>query len=270
MPKITVYIVTKNRLSQLKNAIRSVERQIFTDFELIVVDDGSNDDTPGYLKAYTPSFEFRYFLNKESVGAPRARNRAIGEARGEFITGLDDDDEFFPDRLMEFSNAWESNLAALGAEDLLITDSRTVRWRKPVVVTFDDLLTRNLVGNQVYTRTEYLKVLGGFDENLSAAQDHDLWIRLAERYGSIHIIKKPLQKISFSSDVGRISTDKKRAWGYLACYQKHKQKMSHNQRKYHLYLVRSSLRKQGDWVSVFAWVPARFWMKEFRKQLLGT
>jgi len=270
LPKITVYIVTKNRLSQLKEALRSVEHQTYTDFELIVIDDGSTDGTSDYLQVYKPTFDFRYFVNEKSVGAPKSRNLAIDEALGEYITGLDDDDLFFPDRLMEFTKAWKSDAAALGTEDLLITDTRTVRWRKPALVSFNDLLTRNLVGNQVYTRTDYVKNLGGFDINLSAAQDHDMWIRLSEHYGPIRIIKKPLQKISFSSAGDRISTNRKRAWGYLACYQKHKQKMSDNQRKYHLYLIRSSLSKEINWFSIFAWVPARFWLKEFRKQFLGT
>jgi glycosyltransferase involved in cell wall biosynthesis len=270
LPKITVYIVTKNRLSQLKDAIQSVEAQTYRDFELIVVDDGSTDGSPEYLRTFNPPFAYRYFLNGVSLGAPKARNTAIHHADGEFITGLDDDDEFFPIRLQEFIAAWKPEIAAVGAEDMLITDSKSVRWRKPNMVKTQDLLSRNLVGNQVFTRTEYLRQLGGFDENLSASQDYDLWIRLSERYGPIYIIQKPLQKICFSTSVNRISNDKYRAWGYLACYQKHKQKMSREQRKYHLYLVRRSLSKQNGWMSILGWVPAKHWVKEFAKQFFGT
>jgi glycosyltransferase involved in cell wall biosynthesis len=270
LPKITVYIVTKNRLSQLKDAIKSVEAQTYRDFALIVVDDGSTDGTGDYLRAYNPSFDYRFFRNETSVGAPKSRNAAINNAEGEFITGLDDDDTFLPNRLQEFITAWKPDVAAIGAEDLLITDSKIIRWRKPAVVSHDDLLFRNLVGNQVFTRTDYLKNLGGFDEELSASQDYDLWIRLSERYGPIEIIQKPLQKVSFSTSIDRISNSKNRAWGYFACYQKHKQKMSREQRKYHLYLVKRSLREQTRWMSIFGWVPAKYWVKEFAKQFLGT
>lgn len=254
----------------MKNAIRSVEAQSYRDFELIVVDDGSSDGSTEYLRTYSPPFEYRYFLNKTSLGAPKSRNTAIHNANGEFITGLDDDDEFYPNRLQEFVLAWKPEFAALGAEDVLIADTKSVRWRKPGLVYINDLLSRNLVGNQVFTRTAYLQQVGGFDENLSSAQDYDLWIRLSELYGPIHIIQKPLQKIGFSSTLNRISNDKNRAWGYLACYQKHKQKMSREQRKYHLYLVKRSLSKQNSWLSIFGWVPMKFWVKECTKRFMGT
>src|SRR5690554_6219698 len=106
MPKITVYIVTKNRIEQLKAALRSVEGQSYRDFEIIVVDDGSTDATPEFLTSYHSTTAFRWERNEISLGAPAARNKAIKLASGEFITGLDDDDRFHPDLLTHFMQNW--------------------------------------------------------------------------------------------------------------------------------------------------------------------
>lgn len=270
MPKITVYIVTKNRLQQLKKAIQSVEAQNYRDFELIVVDDGSNDGTAAYLKNYTSPFPFMFFRNEASSGAPAARNKAIFAANGELITGLDDDDRFLPDRLGEFMSTWSEERRVLAAEDYFVSGDRRFRWNKPPHVSFEDILFRNLIGNQVFTKTEYLRDLGGFDENLTASQDYDLWIRLLEKFGPAYIIRTPLQEVRVSNDPDRISNSKKRAFGYLACYLKHKSKMTYPQRKYHLYSIRRSQDKETGMLPVFGWVPAKYWIKELARIFRGT
>ncbi len=120
-----------------------------------------------------------------SSGACRARNTAISSARGELITGLDDDDEFLPHHVSHLVRQLCQSRAAF-----VCTTSAHRRKNIDIVrhaftgrVNLEALRRQNVVGNQVLTYTSYLQSLGGFDENLPAWQDYDLWLRLCERYG---------------------------------------------------------------------------------------
>src|SRR5690606_35041715 len=100
-----------------------------------------------------------------------------------------------------------------------------VRWRKKEIITLNDILFKNHIGNQVFTRTEFIRQLGGFDQSLTSAQDYDLWIRLIAAHGSAKSIQLPLQEISIANDSDRISNDHRRWIGYYNCYVKHKRRM---------------------------------------------
>jgi len=96
-PLITVYMPTHNRLELLQRAVVSVFAQTMQNFELIIVDDASSDDTFDYLqKLAEQDSRVTVLRNEVSQGACVARNRAIELAKGKFVTGLDDDDEFLP------------------------------------------------------------------------------------------------------------------------------------------------------------------------------
>jgi glycosyltransferase involved in cell wall biosynthesis len=270
LPKITVYIVTKNRLDQLKQAIKSVESQTLTDWELIVVDDGSTDETASFLRNRGHTPKFRWYHNDISVGAAAARNVAISQARGEFITGLDDDDRFRPERLQRFLENWEPGHPVLTSWDTLErVDGRGITWRKPRVITWQDLLYKNLIGNQVFTRTEYLQEIGGFDPALPSAQDYDTWIRLVKLHGPVRVVQESLQIIMMRPGDARISSGSRTWLGYFACYRKHKSDMNRAQRKYHLHTIRLAQGKQRL-MDVFFWTPKRYWVKEVSKFLFKT
>ncbi len=95
-PLVSVIIPTYNSRAFLESAVQSVEAQFHRDYEIIVVDDGSTDDTPAW--AVENHNRFRY-LRQENQGQAAARNRAAGEARGEFLAFLDADDMWLPEKL---------------------------------------------------------------------------------------------------------------------------------------------------------------------------
>lgn len=102
-PLVTVYIPTFNRVELLKRAVESVRQQTYQNLEIIIVDDCSNDNTHGYLEEITKrDSRIRYFIKEKNSGACVSRNIAIDNAKGEFITGLDDDDYFLKNRIAEF------------------------------------------------------------------------------------------------------------------------------------------------------------------------
>lgn len=100
---VSVYIPTRNRSELLERAIDSVLDQSQDDLEIIVGDDASTDRTPELLARYARAHKNIVFLrNDKPASACNSRNKAISAARGTFITGLDDDDEFLPDQVPRF------------------------------------------------------------------------------------------------------------------------------------------------------------------------
>lgn len=200
-PFFSVVIPTYNRAVELKRAIGSVRAQSFEDFEILVMDDGSTDNTCEIVA----SFEDRrvtYEREANSGGPARPRNRGISRARGEWICFLDADDWWSPNKLLTcFEHA--SYMVDLIYHDLKITGNRhSFFWRtkiwarqvgKPALV--DLLLNGNPIGtSSVVVRKSLMDKIGGFDENVEmiASEDYNAWLRVAQISEAFCYIPKSL------------------------------------------------------------------------------
>ncbi len=189
---VTVYITTFNRIDLLKRAIESVLTQTYNEIELIVADDGSTDGSHEFLLEQQRSGILTAVLNTgSSKGACFGRNRAIELAKGEFITGLDDDDYFEPHRINAFISKWKEleasnvNFAGLFDSVIEIRDDGKHKYNETKVVSYADLRKKNSVGNQVFSKLAFYKSIGGFDEEMPALQDWDTWLRLTKQEGRL-------------------------------------------------------------------------------------
>lgn len=194
VPMVTVYMPTHNRLDLLQRAVASVLAQRLAALELIIVDDCSSDGTPAYLAALArQDARVRVLCNERNMGACASRNRAIATARGEFITGLDDDDFFLPHRLDSFLACWrrlepvEPSCRGLYSNVYFMRtpDGEGRATQVMARSTRADLQRRNHVGNHVFTRTAWLREIGGFDPDFPAWQDYDTWYRLVGDAGCL-------------------------------------------------------------------------------------
>ncbi|MDM1736810.1 glycosyltransferase [Acinetobacter towneri] len=209
-PLVTVYIPTFNRVELLKRAVKSVQDQTYQNLEIIIVDDCSNDGTHEYLeKVSKEDKRVRYFLKETNSGACVSRNIAIENARGEFITGLDDDDFFLKDRIELFVKNWDDQYSCLFSFNILKKDSvrSNRRFAMKNIVNSDDLLKANYIGNQIFTKTEYMRKLGGFDPQMQVWQDLEFWYRILS-LGPGKRIKKDLYVVDMSHVHERISNKK--------------------------------------------------------------
>lgn len=188
MKKVTVYIATHNRSKLLLRAINSVLAQSYENIEIIVSDDGSTDDTYEKIKQYIDDKLIIYVKNKTPKGACVARNLALSVARGEYITGLDDDDEFTPDRIEKLVKTFESGSYSCVASSILERNGvgDLARQFDCGEITLCSLLHYNMLGNQVLTTTSNLKGINGFDPEMPAFQDYDTWVRLVNKYGKAY------------------------------------------------------------------------------------
>lgn len=181
-PLVTVYIPTFNRIDLLERAIKSVLSQSYQHIEVIVVDDCSTDGTDQFLSELSKAdSRVRYFLKEKNSGACASRNIAINHAKGEFITGLDDDDYFSQNRIQNFVSYWfegKSKNAVILYSSYTIKKNTNEFVKRPLKkkkVSFDDVLKINDIGNQVFTEVTTLRS-ALFDTRLPMWQDFKCWL----------------------------------------------------------------------------------------------
>lgn len=196
---VSVYISTHNRVEKLKRAINSVQNQSYENIELIVSDDASEDGTSDMMNHLcSQDKRIKYIRSEKNNGACLTRNAAINIAKGKFITGLDDDDEFTSDRISIFLDEWDDESSFICANfQEEFSDGRIKNYFQPlnqngVTFNYRDLLHENQASNQIFTLTERLISIGGFKTDVKRFQDWDTWLRLSYKYGSFFRLDKAL------------------------------------------------------------------------------
>ncbi len=186
MTVVSVVIATRNRRELLSEAIASVYEQTFEDWELIVVDDASTDDTWEYL-ATLRNPRVRTLRQPQHGERSEARNRGLAEARGVLIMFLDDDDLLRANTLAALIaqlNARPDAVAAVGACRILHANGDSVKVFHPSSphcrIVWQDLLFGWWAnsGQNLY-RTEIVRAVGGFDASVRACEDRKLWLEVA-------------------------------------------------------------------------------------------
>lgn len=225
---ITVYIPTKDRCQLLQRAVSSVLAQTYLNIELIIVDDGSTDETSDYLEKLSLSDKrVRYYTNQQSRGACYSRNIAIENANGHFVTGLDDDDEFLPHRLQSLVDAYDPKYAFICAG--FYWDYGNYRKKvnnSSLVFSLSDLLNYNEVSNQVLVEKERLLAIDGFDVTFVACQDYDVWTRLMIKYGEAKRIKNTSYIVHRDKTLTRLTNASNWLNGHQQFMTKHQQLFS--------------------------------------------
>lgn len=185
-PQVSVIIATYNRAPFLGEALASILAQTFADYEIIVADDGSTDDTAARVASFDAPIRY---LRLEHSGRPSvARNRALAVVRGGFIAFLDDDDLWRPAKLARQVQALTggdapdfvySDMQFLYADGALSPPVLTPRQKRSghiLTHLFGDCF---IYPSTVLMRRAVLDTVGWFDESMSIGEDYDLWLRMA-------------------------------------------------------------------------------------------
>lgn len=196
-PHVSVIITTYNRAAFLVEAIKSVLSQSYRDYELIVADDGSTDDTAQRVAAFGDRVS--YLPLAHSARPEVARNQTIAQARGDLIAFLDDDDLWREDKLTRQVAALNASEAGFAYSDGRFLDPdgsvsppRLLPHQKRNKGVFDNLLAGCFIHpSAVVIRQALLQQLGGFDERFFSQGDYDLWLRAAYTAGAV-CIPEPL------------------------------------------------------------------------------
>jgi glycosyltransferase involved in cell wall biosynthesis len=197
VPSVSVVIPTYNSATFLKDAIESVLGQTYSDFEIIVIDDGSTDDTEDVLRSFGERISY---VKQENKGVSAARNHGIRLARAQYVAFLDADDLWVPQKLAEQIPLLDKD-AGIG----LVYSDWTIVSEQGVSVSsfhssrppasghvFSELIeTGFILTSGTVVRRSCLNEVGDFDESLSIAQDYDLWLRICYRW-KVGVVNKAL------------------------------------------------------------------------------
>jgi glycosyltransferase involved in cell wall biosynthesis len=241
-PSVSVVVPAFNRAGSIRMSVESILRQTFTDFELLVVDDGSTDGTMDQLTGVTDP-RLQRLANPRNMGAGAARNTGIRAARSSWVAFQDSDDEWLPQKL-------EKQMARLGSANADVVGCYcgmlTIRDRADMADEVSSasggriaaayvpdpgyrhvegdilatLLQSSLVSTQMLVaRRETLLAIGGFDESLPALEDWECAIRLA-KLGHFAFVDEPLV-LQFFSDNSLTRSRRKRAEARARIVKKH-------------------------------------------------
>ncbi len=207
MPLVSVVVATRNYGRYLAGAVRSALGQTCGDLEVILVDDGSTDDTPAVVRPYLSDPRVRY-LRTDGLGQSRAKNLGIQHARGPFVAFLDGDDEWLPTKLERQLPLFADPAVGVVFTRRITMDANGVD--QPIVdqpgsrgVVYDEFLKRNPVCfSSVVVRREVFDAVGMFDPALPLAIDYDLWLRVARHY-AFDYVDEPL--VRYRSGHGSLS-----------------------------------------------------------------
>jgi len=212
IPKVSVVIPTYDRIETLPRSLDSVIKQTFSDWELIVVDDGSTDGTDEMVLRDYPAVRLH---RQENAGVSAARNAGVALTAGEWIAFLDSDDAWLPEKLEWQLSALanEPELRLSHTDEIWIRNGKRVNQPKEYAKSGGSIYRRCLplcciCPSSVLLRRDLFDVIGGFDETLAVCEDYDLWLRITARE-PVHYLDQALVR-KYGGHEDQLSTT---TWG---------------------------------------------------------
>jgi len=212
-PIISVILPVYNGEKTIKETVRSVLSQTFSEFELIIINDGSADSTVDIVSSIED--ERIKVFSYPNAGQPASRNRGIAQAQGDYIAFIDADDLWTADKLEAQYKALQDNPQAALAYSWTdwIDESGELLKRGSYITESGDVLSKLLLndfvanGSNPLIRRQALLDVGGFDESLSNAHDWEMWLRLAMRYPFVAV---PSPQVLYRKSTSSMSAN---IWG---------------------------------------------------------
>ncbi|MDL0429703.1 glycosyltransferase [Marinobacter sp. TBZ242] len=213
MAAISVITPTYNRAGFIGEAVSSVLAQTYQDLELIIVDDGSVDDTRAVVDAFLADKRVRYFY-QENQGQSSARNFALAQSDGEFIAFLDSDDIWSLDKLEKQVAVFDANpdIDVVHGDEAMVDEQGVVISLENMTRYSGHISRQLLADNSVSITTALVKrrcfdEMGGFDTSVGVADDYELWLRFSAKY-RFHYLPGIVASYRVMAD--QISSDKRR------------------------------------------------------------
>ncbi len=201
---VSIIIPTFNRSLLLKRALDSVYKQTASEYEVIVLDDGSTDDTAKMIERLYPNVRYYYQSNK---GVSSARNKGIKQAKGEWLAFLDSDDEWMPKKLENQLKLMDKNpeYKVCHTEEIWIRQGVRVnqmnKHRKTGGWIFPQCLPLCAMSpSSIIIHHSVFEDVGDFDTQLPACEDYDLWLRITAKYPVLYIEEPQIKKYGGHED----------------------------------------------------------------------
>lgn len=221
MPRVSVVIPTYNRAHLITDSVKSVLNQTYRDFELIVVDDGSKDNTAEVLGGYKGSIKY---IRQENAGVSAARNRGITEARGDYIAFLDSDDMWFENKLelqMSFFSKHPDIVMVCGngvyldgkdAGKPVIKQGRAEGYEKDFISLKDAFYRFPIRTSTMVAKKDVLLDAGMFNTLYVVAEDMELVFKILLTCGRSGFVNAPLYKLRKGDESLSTNEVRKQLW----------------------------------------------------------
>lgn len=202
-PKVSIVLPTYNRASFLPGAISSVLNQTYQDFELIIIDDGSSDNTPMLLNNYRKNKKIKIITHSQNKGVSEARNSGYKYATGKYIALLDSDDFFKPDYLEKvvlFMEEHPTLTIGIPVKNAYDDKMNEYPWHYPAY----DFFNGNHLGNvgNIFKRDFIVKHNIRYNTDYTCGEDYDFWVQMLLKGASIGKIKTKHALIAFRPNRG--------------------------------------------------------------------
>lgn len=203
LPLISVILPVYNASKFLAESIKSMLEQTFTNFELIIINDGSTDNSQSIIESFDDK-RIRFF-QKPNTGLIDSLNLAVAHSRGSWIARMDADDISSPNRLEEQIKFIDSGVAVIGTQAILIDENGKIYGKTKFATNPDEILLNlqkhisNVVHPSVLINKTLLLKVGGYDPKMHVAEDYDLWLRIS-KIGKIININQSLLSLRKHGD----------------------------------------------------------------------
>ena len=228
--KVSIIIPTYNRPDYLDRLLKSIKAQVYSDYEVIIVNDNSSnlDDYNRVISKHQSTFnEFVYLINAKNSGAPYSRNKGIDMAKYELLALVDDDDEWLPNKLEKQVKVFENGLPHLGLVYTWTYVFEKGYLKKDVYnSTLSGDVKNSILQNcfipspSVMVKKRAIIDAGKFDEEMTSCQDWDMWTRIFKIGFHCDYVKEYLT-IYHKHDLETIGMSKNAYNGYKKYYSKH-------------------------------------------------
>jgi glycosyltransferase involved in cell wall biosynthesis len=189
-PLVTIIIPTYNRAEFLPQAIDGALSQTYADFELLILDDASTDNTPDVVLPYLVDQRIRYFKNSKNLGISRNRNYGLSLAKGEYVAMLDSDDVWLGVRKLQIQVdilELETKCGLVGTDATIIDKNglkigSITNFGSDAAIRMTVFIKNQFVQSSVLIRKQALADVGDYNEAIPIWEDYELWLRIGEKY----------------------------------------------------------------------------------------
>ena len=219
-PKISAIMSVYNGEKYLREAIESILNQTFTDFEFIIVNDGSTDNSLEIIKSYDDE-RIKIINNEQNIGLTKSLNKALKQARGEYIARQDADDVSLPNRFEEQMKYFDKHpeVALLGTSVSYIDENGKITGKYSVLANpriHNFLKDNQFKHGSTMFRKEIVNKLGGYNELFKYSQDYELWLRITEHFEVAGIAQILYKSRSHNKKIGFTNRDESTLYRLIA------------------------------------------------------
>ena len=234
---ISVVVPTYNRAHSIRAAILSVLTQCSDNWELIVVDDGSTDDTREIIEEFLVSEKIRYYY-QDNAGVSEARNKGVQLSRGDYVIFLDSDDCFFPGLITRLNEIDFRRYELICWQVLKCIDGKFSVWEPQKLGKMYNHIKATFLSGSTCYKKDIIEAAGFFDPKMSFGENYELGLRISEKRNlKIKILKQQFLFYEINTDNRKSNSLNNRLKSYEHLYIKHKEKYqedfkSHSEVKY--------------------------------------